>query len=101
MNELIDLLPPIITGFALAIVAWYLRKSQDEAAIRFTSAEAVNELIESQERLQNQVILLSQEMKTMRDDYEREIALLRRRINRYAKQMRAAGIEPINGDGDG
>lgn len=78
--------------------------------MRFYDAQTINELIESLERLQGQVIKLSQEMMQMRIDYEariatlkegyeKEIAKLRARIIRNEKKMREAGIEPVNGDG--
>lgn len=78
--------------------------------MRFYDAQTINELIESLERLQGQVIKLSQEMMQMRIDYEariatlkegyeKEIAKLRARIIRNEKKMRESGIEPVNGDG--
>ena len=94
----------------MALITWYLARSKEASSMRFYDAQTINELIESLERLQGQVIKLSQEMMQMRIDYEariatlkegyeKEIAKLRARIIRNEKKMREAGIEPVNGDG--
>ena len=102
MESFIDLLPPIITAAAIALIGWFLARNKDAAQIRFTDAQTLGELRDQLAEQQTQIIALSQQMMTMRADYEREIASLRRLVNRYRAQLKAAGIEPAaNGDSNG
>lgn len=98
MESLIDLLPPIITAGAIALISWFLAHNKDAAQIRVYDAETIGELRDQLAEQQAQIIMLGNQITVMRADYEKEIASLRRLVNRYRAQLREAGIEPVNGE---
>lgn len=78
MELIIDLLPPIITGGALAFIAWFLAREKTSAEVRLVDAQMITAMSDNAEQLQRQVNQLSNELMQMRIAHRKEIDELKR-----------------------